>query len=89
MDFRAAPDIKLHPCREYSSSKVICGPKGLDNKIQMYRDEHSELGSNAWMMLPVAFLLGFLEKIALMSHYGSGFRVAERDETRISKLPLK
>lgn len=42
---------------------------------------NSELGINGWMMLPVAFLLGFLGKTALMSHYGSGFRVAEREET--------
>lgn len=46
----------------------------------MYWDEQSELGSNAWMMLPGEFLLGFLGKNAPMSHCGSAFRVAEREE---------
>lgn len=55
----------------------------------MYRDKHSELDSNAWMMLPVEFLLGFLGKTALMSHYGSGFRVAEREEALNSAITIE
>lgn len=89
MDFHAVPGMKLHPCREHSSSKAICNPKGLENKVQMYRDEHSELGSNAWMMRPVEFLLGFLGKNVLMSLCGSGFGVAEREEAPNFAITIK
>lgn len=68
---------------------MIYSPKDLDNKVQMYRDEHNELCSNAWMMLPVEFLHGFLGKTALMSHYGSGFRVAEREEAPNVAITIK
>lgn len=40
-------------------------------------------------MLPAEFLLGFLGKTALMSHYGSGFRVAEQEETPNFAITIK
>lgn len=89
MYFHAVPDMKSNPCRGHSLSKLICSPKGLDNKVQRYRDEHNELGSNAWMMLPVEFLLGFFGETALMSNYRSGFRVAERGETPNIAIAIK
>lgn len=78
--FRAVPGTSLHPCSEHSSSTGTCSLKTLENKVQMYWDEHSELGSNAWVMLAVELLLGFRGRNALTPHYGSGFRVTEQEE---------
>lgn len=78
--FHAVPGMNLHPCSEHSSSTGTCSLKGLENKVRMYWDEHGELGSNAWVMLAVEFLLGFLGRNALTPHYGSGFRDTEQEE---------
>lgn len=78
--FHAGPGMNLHPCSEHSSSTGTRNLKGLENIAQTYWDEHGELGSDAWVMLAVEFLLGFLGRNALTPHHESGFRVAVHEE---------
>lgn len=71
--FHVVPGMNSHPHSEHSSSTGTCSLKGLENKVQMFWYEHGELGSDAWVMLAVEFLLDFLGRNALIPHYGSGF----------------